>query len=64
VATVRYVLVASGFLSPGIEHRQLRDQRYGNDADYGADTHVFRDEHWIGQITILTSTLGSPLPLE
>jgi hypothetical protein len=55
----RHVLVASGVLSPGIEHRRFRDQRYGRDADYGADTHVLRDDHWIGQIRVSTSTLGS-----
>jgi hypothetical protein len=57
----RHALVASGFLSSGIEHRHFRDQRYGSDANYGADTHVFRDDHWIGQVTVSTSTLGSPL---
>jgi len=58
----RHVLVASGLLSPGIELRHFRSQRYGSDADYGADTHVLRDDHWIGQLTVSTSTLGSPLP--
>jgi hypothetical protein len=57
----RHALVASGFLSPDIEHRHFRDQRYGSDANYGADTHVFRDDHWIGQVTVSTSTLGSPV---
>jgi len=58
----RHVLVASGLVSPGIEHRHFRDQRFDErDADYGASTHVFRDDHWIGQIRISTSTLGSPL---
>jgi len=56
----RHVLVAFDFLSPGIEHRHFHDQRSGHDADYGADTHVFRDDHWIGQIWVSTSTLGSP----
>jgi hypothetical protein len=55
----RQALLASGFLSPGIEHRHFRNQRYGNDANYGADTHALRDDHWIGQITLSTSTLGS-----
>lgn len=55
----RHVLIASGFVSPGIEHRYFRDQRYERDADYSADTHVLRDDHWIGQITVSTSTLGS-----
>lgn len=53
-------LVASGFLSPGIEHRLFRDQRYGDDPDYGAQTHVFRDDRWIGQVKVSSSTLGSP----
>lgn len=56
----RHRLVASGFLSPGIEHRLFRDQRYGDDPDYGTQTHVFRDDHWIGQIKVSSSTLGSP----
>ncbi len=56
----RHLLVASGFLSPGIEHRFFRDQRYGDDPDYGAETHVFRDDHWIGQVKVSSSTLGSP----
>lgn len=55
----RHVLVASGSLSPGIERRHFRDERYERDADYGADTHVFRDDHWIGQVRVSTSTLGS-----
>ena len=53
----RSVLVASGMLAPGIERRHFRDQRYGRSADYGADTHVFRDDRWIGRIMISTSTL-------
>lgn len=55
-----HLLVGSGFLSPGIEHRLFRDQRYGDDPDYGAQTHVFRDDRWIGQIKVSSSTLGSP----
>ncbi|MCP3383417.1 hypothetical protein NLM31_23910 [Bradyrhizobium sp. CCGUVB4N] len=59
-APARHALIASGFLSPGIEHRHFRDQRFDeHDADYAANTHVFRDDHWIGQIRISTSTLGS-----
>ncbi|MBV8189489.1 MAG: hypothetical protein JO339_19770 [Alphaproteobacteria bacterium] len=54
-----HVLLASGDFSPGIEHRHFRDRRYEPDADYRSDTHVFRDSHWIGQITVSTSTLGS-----
>ncbi len=57
----RHGLVASGFLSPGIEHRHFRDRRYEDDADYGADTHVLRDDRWIGQVRVSTSTLGSPI---
>src|SRR5262245_36954319 len=45
----RHVLVASERLTSGIERRQFRDQRYGSDANYGADTYVFRDERWLGQ---------------
>jgi hypothetical protein len=57
----RHVLIASGFLPLGIEHRHLRDERYAGDTDYRADTHVFRDDRWIGQIKVSTSTLGSSL---
>lgn len=55
-----HVLVAEGFLSPGIERRHFRNTRYGRSADYRADTHVFRDDRWIGKVTVSTSTLGSP----
>jgi hypothetical protein len=40
----RHALVASGSVSPGIECRRFRDQRYGRDADYGADVDVLRDD--------------------
>lgn len=56
-----HALVAAGYLSPGIERRHFRSTRYGRSADYRADTHVFRDDRWIGKITVSTSTLGSPL---
>lgn len=55
----RYDLVRSGFLSPGVEHRHFRDRRYRDDANYSTVTHVLRDDHWIGQIKVSTSTLGS-----
>jgi hypothetical protein len=57
----RQGLVASGSVSPDLEYRRFRDQRYGSDANYGADTCVFRDDRWIGQIQVSTGTLGSPL---
>src|SRR5262249_55473170 len=56
----RHTLVASGAFSPAIQYRRFRDQRYGNDPNYGADRLVYRDDRWIGQITVSTSTLGSP----
>ncbi len=58
----RHALVASGMLSPAIEYRRFRDQRYGNSIDDGADTCVLRDAQWIGQIRVSTSNLGSPVP--
>jgi hypothetical protein len=57
----RHVLVASGTAAPGFDFRRFRDQRYGNDANYGADVQVLRDERWIGQVRVSTSTLGSRL---
>jgi len=57
----RHALVASGAFSPTIQYRRFRDQRYGNDPNYGADRLVYRDDRWIGQITVSTSTLGSPV---
>ena len=56
----RHVLVASDMLASGIERRRFRDRRYGSDVNYGAETHVLRDNFWIGQMTVSTSTLGSP----
>ncbi len=56
----RDVLVLAGYLSPGIERRHFRSTRYGRSPDYGENTHVFRDDRWIGQVKVSTSTLGSP----
>jgi hypothetical protein len=55
----RHALVASDSPSPGIERRRFLDQRYGDSADYGAQVDVLRDQFWIGQVAISTSTLGS-----
>jgi hypothetical protein len=56
----RHGLVSSRSLPGGIEHRVFRDKRFGGDADYGAETDVFRDQRWMGQVRVSTSTLGSP----
>jgi hypothetical protein len=55
----RHALVTSDSPSPGIERRRFHERRYGDDADYGADVDVLRDDGWIGQVRISTSTLGS-----
>jgi hypothetical protein len=52
-------LVASFDYMPGVEHRHFTDLRYQGSADYAADTLVFRDDSWIGQIKVSVSTLGS-----
>jgi len=56
----RHALVDSYRTAPNIECRRFRDQRYGDSPDYGADVYAFRDDSWLGQVRIYTSTLGAP----
>jgi hypothetical protein len=58
----RRVLVASDFVLPGFEHRHFRGRSDNRHPDYGTDTLVLRDEAWIGQIAVSTSSLGASRP--